>query len=336
MRSAGSCCRPKLELNGGHGQQGTSTSSKRLERVDQLPPSRPPFLSKVYVRKRKWRQGVFEASTEEVQYLAPAPDEHGHWVVKDGQTPRITKLIMRQAELPESEAQWIATEKETVDALIIRRRIRDKSAVRRMEGGEERKDEEEEGRKQRSLIQRVKEEEMKLLMDEESSQVILDEMRILLKLKKAIEEPSQEEEVLQTKIVSPKEVCDQWEKWLPAVQSEIHSLIFEKMASKEVSEEEVKEMEKKAKENGRKVEYIPSKVVYTKKPLPGSAKLKVRWVACGNWEPKKEGEDNFSGGADIAALRIVIWFSAWNPWRALVLDIKTAFLNADLIQSDLI
>ena len=34
-------------------------------------PDWPPFLTEVLVRKRKWRQGTFEASTEKVQYLCP-------------------------------------------------------------------------------------------------------------------------------------------------------------------------------------------------------------------------------------------------------------------------
>ena len=30
-----------------------------------------------------------------------------------------------------------------------------------------------------------------------------------------------EEEVLQTKIISPREVAENWEEWLPAVRSEV-------------------------------------------------------------------------------------------------------------------
>ena len=43
-------------------------------------PSFPPFMQDVLVRRRTWRQGVFEPTVETVKYLFPAPEEHGHWV----------------------------------------------------------------------------------------------------------------------------------------------------------------------------------------------------------------------------------------------------------------
>ena len=47
-------------------------------------------------------------------------------------------------------------------------------------------------------------------------------------------------------------------------------------------------MKQKAAEGGRRLEVIPSKVVFTKKPGPGGGKPKVRWVVCGNFEEKKQ------------------------------------------------
>ena len=41
-------------------------------------------------------------------------------------------MIMKPAHLPLSEEGWVAIEKETVDALVVRRRIRGKSAIRKM------------------------------------------------------------------------------------------------------------------------------------------------------------------------------------------------------------
>jgi hypothetical protein len=85
------------------------------------------------VRKRKWRRGTFEVSTETVKYLCPAPEDHGHWTLPKDEPPRITKMIMKPAHLPLSEEGWVAIEKETVDALVIRRRMRGKSASRKIE-----------------------------------------------------------------------------------------------------------------------------------------------------------------------------------------------------------
>ena len=85
------------------------------------------------VRKRKWRRGTFEVSTETVKYLWPAPEDHGHWTLPKDEPPRITKMIMKPAHLPLSEEGWVAIEKETVDALVVRRRMRGKSASRKIE-----------------------------------------------------------------------------------------------------------------------------------------------------------------------------------------------------------
>ena len=56
-------------------------------------------------------------------------------------------------------------------------------------------------------------------------------------------------------------------------------------------------MRRKAIEEGGKIEYLPSKMVYTLKPGEKGGKKKARWAVCGNFE-EKEGEENYSGGAD--------------------------------------
>ena len=111
----------------------------RASRVGKKP-DWPPFLTEVMVRKRKWRQGTFEVSTEVVKYLCPAPEEHGHWVLPKDEAPRVTKMLMKSAQLPVPEETWIALEKETVDALVIRRRMREKSTIRKIEEEESEKE----------------------------------------------------------------------------------------------------------------------------------------------------------------------------------------------------
>ena len=147
--------------------------------------------------------------------------------------------------------------------------------------------------------------------------------------------PEDHEEVLQTRIISPREVSSQWHNWLPAINAEVHSLVEEKGALKILSQEEVEELKREAKEKGQKIECIPSKMVYTLKPGMDGGRKKARLVACGNFEEKKQDESTYSSGADAAAFRIMIWISARESWQACTLDVKTAFLNADMsVQED--
>eukprot|EP00434_Breviolum_minutum_P006947 symbB.v1.2.006133.t1/scaffold365.1/size219215/8 len=104
----------------------------RAYRTDRRP-DWPSFLQEVLVRKRTWRQGELDTTVDRVKYLSPAPEEHGHWIVKEGETPRITKYIMKKAMEPVTEGTWLALERELVDAISIRRRLRGKTTVRRME-----------------------------------------------------------------------------------------------------------------------------------------------------------------------------------------------------------
>ena len=81
------------------------------------------------------------------------------------------------------------------------------------------------------------------------------------------------------------------------------------------------------------MENLPSKMVFTIKP---GGKLKSRWVVCGNYEEKKEGEEMYSTdptGADATTLRLLVWTSSKMDWCGCMLDVRTAFLNADMEQS---
>ena len=80
--------------------------------------------------------------------------------------------------------------------------------------------------------------------------------------------------------------------------------------------------------------HIPSKLVFTVKARPNGGRKKTRWVICGNYEAKKESEQNFSSGADSAASRLAVWAAARHHWLETVLDIKTAFLNAEMEQGE--
>ena len=138
-----------------------------------------------------------------------------------------------------------------------------------------------------------------------------------------------EDEILQTKVISTSEVAKSWKSWLEAIDAEVQSLLEEKDALKKIARKELEEIQKKAAQEGRAVEIIPSKLVFTIKAGPNGGKRKTRWVICGNYESKKDSEQTFSSGADAAAFRLSIWAAARHQWAGAVIDIKTAFLNVD-------
>lgn len=122
----------------------------------------PPFMEEVLVRKRHWRRGVLmEPSTEKVRYICPAWDHHGHWVMKEDGTKVVTRYVIRKLMEPVTEAIWIALEEETMDALLGRRRMREKVSPVFKKIMSEEVEEAEEGRSEDPvLIQRIIEEEM--------------------------------------------------------------------------------------------------------------------------------------------------------------------------------
>ena len=295
----------------------------------------PPFMEEVLVRRRHWRRGVLmEPSTEKVRYICPAWDHHGHWVLKEDGTKIVTRYVIRRLAEPITEGVWVALEEETLDALQARRRMREKTSpvIRKIQesGPEGTPEEPEEMKKRREdeVIARVIEEEMMKMVEEEIG-LVREEFQVLTSLRKMIDRPWEEEEVLQTKIVSPYEVQKNWSAWKEAAQDEIRSLLEEKEALEEISKERVEEMRREAEEEGRHLEVIPSKVVFTRKPGPCGGKPKVRWVVCGNFEVKKPEEDNFSSGADATAFRVMIHEAVQNQWVGSTIDVKTAFLNAE-------
>ena len=269
---------------------------------------------------------------EKVHYLAPSPENHGHWVVTLGERPRLTRCYMKKVEGPPNPDHWIAMEKELLDGLTLRRRLREKTAVKKIQKKDE--DPEDESEKKKAQMRQVLEEEMRKVLDD-PPHLASTTAQLLARLSKAADvEEGEDEEVLQTRIVSQREVLKEWSLWEPPAQDEIDSLITEKQALKPLGKAELAIVVKEAEEKGIRIEYIPSKGVYTKKPGKKGGKRKVRWVVCGNFESKDPHEDTFSSGADAAAFRIMIWASSQFQWQGTVLDVKTAFLNAEMIQKE--
>ena len=52
------------------------------------------------------------------------------------------------------------------------------------------------------------------------------------KMKKMMEEPAEEEEILQTKVILTREVAQHWNQWLAAIDEEVQSLLEEQQAMK--------------------------------------------------------------------------------------------------------
>ena len=250
----------------------------------------------------------------------------------------VTRFVLHKLETPPTEAHWVALEREVLDPIAIRRRIRGKTTIRNFnvaEGEDQVSLGEEEQAGERHRVLKVIEEEM-LQFASDEPEVAVKGLRAIAKLKKFVSIATQEEEALQTRIISPKEVNQHWEEWRGPATDEVRSMLEEKQALRPVKKKELEEIMRKAKEKNRKVELIPSKLVFTKKPAPPPKghKNKVRWVVCGNFEPKKESEENYSGGADAASFRILIHHASKHQWEGASVDVRTAFLNADLVQSE--
>ena len=314
-----------------------SLREHRMERSIKF----PNFLQTVLVNKRTWKNRQFESVKEEVMYLCPAWNEHGHWVRKEGEPPMVTRYVLRNLENPPTEANWIALERDGPDSLTIRRRIRGKTTVRRIgsvedgvKGEVHQPEDDELWKAQRLRILKVIEEEMLQLVNDHED-VALASMRAISKIRKLTNIETEDEEVLQTRIISPKEVNQQWSEWVGPATDEVRSMLEEKQALRPVKKDELDEIMKTAREKNRKVELIPSKLVFTKKPAPPPKghKNKVRWVVCGNFETKREDEENYSGGADAAAFRIMIHQASKHQWHGASVDVRTAFLNAEMSQS---
>ena len=107
-----------------------------------------------------------------VKYLFPASEEHGHWVQPGDEPPRVTKYVLRKAKEPITDQKWVAIEKEVADALTTRRRLREKTSVRKIEVEEKDSKNEEEAEREKShqLKQRLGkmiEEEMKYMVEDD-------------------------------------------------------------------------------------------------------------------------------------------------------------------------
>ena len=128
--------------------------------------------------------------------------------------------------------------------------------------------------------------------------------------------------VLQTRILSNAQVMAEWELWEPSTHVELNGLICDKEALE--------------KSNQQGLEAL-SKVIYSVKAPCG--RRKCRLVACGNFlaaaEDSKQAHKQvvYTASIGIESLRTGL-FSARRQHTLLTLDIKAAFLNAQILPRD--
>ena len=136
---------------------------------------------------------------------------------------------------------------------------------------------------------------------------------------------------LQTKIVSVEDVLRDIEGWWNPMLAEYQALVHEKKVVEPVTAKELARREA----TGEVFQIIPAKLIFSLKAF--TARRKVRCVGCGNYLGAGEYTANqlYAGGLDVISLRCCLALMVTSQWSAGVVDIKTAFLNAELEEADL-
>ena len=131
---------------------------------------------------------------------------------------------------------------------------------------------------------------------------------------------------LQTKIVSVEEVLKDIEGWWNPMLAEYQALVLEKQVVVPVTAKTLAAREAA----GELFQIIPAKLIFTLKAF--TARRKVRCVGCGNYLGAGEytPAQLYAGGLDVISLRVCLVLMVNQGWSAGVVDIKTAFLNAEL------
>ena len=133
--------------------------------------------------------------------------------------------------------------------------------------------------------------------------------------------------------IHPREVEPVLRKWIPALGDEVTAL--ETIGA--VKRRRGKDAQEYLRRPG--VTVVPGKAVFTVKPpnKEGSGfRRKARIVGCGNFQPKGNSEDNYSGGAAAESVRLGVAEAARRKWWLCNGDIANAFLRAPVPQGTLL
>jgi hypothetical protein len=138
-------------------------------------------------------------------------------------------------------------------------------------------------------------------------------------IRKAWVQEKDEEEVLQTRVVSAEEVRRDLEGWKPIFQKEYEALVSGPVEA--ITEREVRRMQ----EEGVKVEILPAKAIASKKP-PNRKKGRV--VVCGNFAEERDDVNVSVGGVCTMTVRGLLHTAACKHWSVGSIDVTGAFLQA--------
>ena len=274
----------------------------------------PQFGEKLLVKTRNWRTKAFQPTHEVARYLTPAIEAHGHCVLREDGRWGVAPYVVRnvQEPPPPKEEMWLAIAEEVDrDEVQERRRIREKRPIR--DGGLE---------GLLGIRRMIQEEAQSVEMDQlENAMLTFRKLDPWKKMMRKAEVA--EQEILQTKIVSPQELVKDVNLWDEAIKAELDALLNAKEALRKITTKEKGKLEEKFPD----LLVVPSKLVITRK---AGGRRKVRIVACGNYVEKTEKEDVFASGSDSISFRIALKKSLDEGWKGATADIKTAFLNAPL------
>eukprot|EP00913_Durusdinium_trenchii_P015946 g14985.t1 len=138
-----------------------------------------------------------------------------------------------------------------------------------------------------------------------------------------IDQKELEEEFLVTRTMSTKEVMEDFENWVPAIKAEYTQLVHTKEAVIQITK---KDLQARAEKEGKVIEVLPAKMVFTRKAGVGARR--ARAVCCGNYSDTRFSSDCYAGGADGCQVRALVRTAALRSWTIAATDIRVAFLNA--------
>ena len=138
-----------------------------------------------------------------------------------------------------------------------------------------------------------------------------------------IDQKELEEEFLVTRTMSTKEVMEDFENWVPAIKAEYTQLVHTKEAVIQITK---KDLQARAEKEGKVIEVLPAKMVFTIKAGVG-ARL-ARAVCSGNNSKTRFSSDCYAGGSDGCQVRALVRTAALRSWTIAATDIRVAFLNA--------
>ncbi|CAJ1424780.1 unnamed protein product [Effrenium voratum] len=287
----------------------------------------PAFGQEVLFKRRKWKvKDDMEVTHQKGYYLAPVSNiPHGHAVMKENGDVQVTSYVLKKWDVPPAvQGQWQLEERKPGpegDPHEVRTRIWGKSRPPGREDAGELV-------RVRNIQQIIKEEMQNV--EREEPDAIGAVMKGLEALDQKVRSDGDEElggeqrQVLQTRIVSLKEVEERKEEWKEPMLKEMMALAEEKEAVTRLSAKEAHELL----EVDREVQVLPGKVVCTVKP---GGKKKCRIVVCGNFgESHQEGQCLYASGTDVIGLRVAIKEAARRRWKGGTVDVRCAFLNAPL------